>query len=288
MDHMVLTFTIHRRQSMNTEDLSPQTRAELMGHYELMCEVALLNTGAINRFQHLPKEQRPAKKKLDGTDITVVEIENTLRTTTRLFARFPKSSYRGEEVPMIEEGADFELGEDPADSTNHILNFEPTKPSVKRWGNHLFTLFYKGTPVAFTAGFPLLGEIYTGNILEGIRLNGKPYTVPSNTTGFIVGLNERDHEDELMEICGYKKVPIAGLCCWLILKGHTLGGINPFPLPHEGGCIAAIVHCAGGTVTTHAGLSFHIPHKKEDGMMWTFDETGREKIMDHVHAAAVH
>jgi fructose-1,6-bisphosphatase/inositol monophosphatase family enzyme len=269
---------------MNKRELSEVACQEILKRFALMQKISETNTAAIKSFLGLPKKQRLRKTKPDGSEITLLDLENNMRSAKMYFEEFPDDGFHGEEMPMLEKNAEFHLLEDPVDGTNHALHYDPAEPGKKRWATHLLTLLYHGEPVAYTLGVPLRDELYSGNIVTGTLIGHIPYCIPNASRGFVVGMNEAEHEDQLMEVCGYKKVPMAGLCGWLILQGVTSGGINPFPLPHESACIAAIARCAGAPVTNMFGRPFQ-PYNREGGMIWVFDEKIVNQVRTHLRLA---
>ena len=245
-----------------------------------------LNTDALKEFIHLS----PAKKKMmsgskpDGSAVTILDYSNNFRLINQWLEKFPEDDINGEELAMRKHKhypADYEIFEDPLDSTHHGIEWDKDNPSSEKWPTHMISLTYRGEPVAFALGVPLKDEYYFGSVSHGVVLNDQPYK-PTHTgkEQLLLGVNELEdiHVAELTSLTGRKKYGIAGLYAWIILQGVTAGGINPYPLPHESVCIAAVVRAMGGSISNEFGQLFQA-HNRVARMVWSFPPVKHEDVL---------
>ncbi len=255
--------------------------------YELLQRLRLATTLAEEHTQLLyellqqPKKERARRKKEDGSAITKTDfdINNESRDTWQKL--FPNDSFHGEEAPSLNPSADFAFLEDPVDNTNHFSEFDSKVPTKKKWTTYMGSIAFQGTPVAFTLGVPLLKQVYSGSVHWDVHMNGQPFYHPVKKPKILIGVNESEHEQELMQLIGYKDVHIAGVCAWLILQGVTLGGFCKFPLPHEATCIASIARSLKATVTNVHGQQFQ-PYNKMEGMVWSFPPQDHGELLEKI------
>lgn len=245
------------------------------------------HTTKIIRFLSLPPEKRKIQSgfKPDGSTITTVDIANNYQLMNEWAGEYPEDDINGEECGLRRyrsSPADYEIFEDPIDSTNHAISYIKDHPAVgEKWPTHLLSLTFQGEAVAFTLGVPLKDEYYFGSYMHHVQLNGNEYQ-PNHSGSEKIILGVAEHEQGqvtiLERLTGRKTYGIAGLYVWIILQGVTAAGICPYPLPHESNCIAAAARSMGAVVTNEFGKQFQA-HNRLVRAVWSFPPFDHDTIL---------
>lgn len=210
--------------------------------------VDLLPGAVKNARQYAEQPVREFIEKADGSKVGPMEAIIDEHSERCILERFPGDSVICEErKPIFSDRATFCFFQDPLDGTHEAI-----RSGIKYDVLTVLQAYTEyGKPFAFGVGEIVSGKLFTGNLEDGIFLDGVPYVPPHQKERFLLWVkNENEkHAHIIQNLTGLPTVQQAGTAIRLLLYGHLAGGINVYENVYEVMCFEAAVRTLGGTIS---------------------------------------
>lgn len=201
----------------------------------------------LREYAQRPSDGRTFIEKADRSKVTQPELDNDERAESYVRTHFPNDSVITEErPPVIFPGTRFCFLQDPGDGTYAMIEYglKYNIPTV------LQAYTDCGKAFAFGVGEVATGNLFTGNVDDGLFLYAHPYAIPERGERFLLWIDHHEHPDVLLEMCGFRALGPAGVAIRLLLYGYLKGGINVYTHHlYESACFDAVVRTMRGTIT---------------------------------------